>query len=427
MSEMIDPFIKSLDQVAAPKDAPSWLAKLRNDGAESYRARELPHVKLEAWKYTNLKALKSAEISLAERLELNELPNSVPEIDAYRIVLVNGRFDACLSDLADLPGKLVVKGLAQAIAEGDVTGIGELFGQEDALVSLSDALLDDGAYIALGRGVMLEKPIHLVSIASGGEGESFKAVQPRILIDVADGANGVLLESHVSDGAAITVPVTEIKIAERAHLGHYKQQIEGAESFHLATTAAHVAEGAEYDSFVLQLGARVARSDVRCEIAGSHADIRVNGAYHAGNGQHIDNTSFIDHAAPESNSAENFRGVMDGDGRGVFQGKILVRQIAQQTDGQQMNRALLLSPKAEIDSKPELEIYADDVKCSHGATTGDMDEDQLFYLKARGIDDATARQMLIQAFLFEVLEDIQYEPARDLFHQAIADKLGEIE
>ncbi|RED52339.1 Fe-S cluster assembly protein SufD [Aestuariispira insulae] len=423
MSEMIDPFIKALDQVE--QTGPAWLDALRKQGAQDYRTLALPHVKLEQWKYTNLKDLRGAEIAAADAALLDALPATLPDLDAYRLVLVNGRFDADLSDLGGLSDKALVKGLEQALEDGDIETLGGGF-EDAALVSLSDALLRDGAFIRIKRGHMLDKPIHLVILSVGSD--KLTASHPRIVIDMQDGASATVIETHMgaNDSAVVSLPVSEVTVAEKARLGHYKQQLDNAQSYHLAHSAVTVAEGATYDSFVLQLGGKLARCDVRCLIDGAHADVRVNGAYHAGNGQHVDNTSFIDHAAPDAKSAENFRGVLDGDGRGVFQGKILVRQIAQGTDGQQMNRALLLSEKAEIDSKPELEIYADDVKCSHGATAGDMDEDQLFYLMARGIDADTARKLLIQAFLFDVLNEIDYAPAREIFHDAIAAKLGEI-
>ena len=424
MSEMIDPFIKSLDQVDAT--GPAWLTDLRAKGAATYRTSHLPTVKLEAWKYTNLKGLHGAEVAPAGDVSLAELPVALPRIDAYRLVLVNGRYDAGLSDLEGLSAKATVKSLMQALEDGDIDGLhGDYDGE--ALVALNNALMQDGAFIRIGRGHMLDKPIHLVSLTVGTE--KLTASHPRLVIDMQDGAQAVVIETHMGANAngAVSLPVSEITLAERAHLGHYKQQLENAESYHLAHSSVSAATGATYDGFILQLGAKLARCEVKCLINGDHADVRVNGGYHAGGGQHVDNTSFIDHAAPDARSAENFRGVLDGDGRGVFQGKILVRQVAQGTDGQQMNRALLLSEKAEIDSKPELEIYADDVKCSHGATAGDMDENQLFYLMARGIDEDTARKLLIQAFLFDVLNEMEYAAARDIFHDAIAAKLGEIE
>ena len=220
--------------------------------------------------------------------------------------------------------------------------------------------------------------------------------------------------------------VTEVLVEQGANLGHYKLQQEAESAYHLSTTAVKLADKAVYDSFVLQLGGCLARSDVRCLVDGSHAEARINGAYHGGEGQHIDNTTFIDHARPDSQSREIYKGVLDGNGRGVFQGKILVRQAAQRTDGHQLNRALLLSRKAELDSKPELEIYADDVKCSHGATSGDLNEDQLFYLQARGIDEDKARKILVQAFMFDVLGEIQNPAVREIFHDAIGEKLGDI-
>lgn len=435
MSDVIDPFIRGFGNtpVKLPLAEVPWLADRRTLAKDAYCLMGLPTVKQEAWKYTNLKDLRKLDWRQVDSVDVvvpDSLPATVPSIDAYRIVLVNGRFNPGLSEIDGLPAKVKLGGLAQAIEDAPdafVDRIGSLLTDiDEAVLALNAAYLADGFYLEIGRGVVLDKPIHLVSLAVSGD--TALAFHPRNLIVAGEGSITTVMETHVGTGTGATLSnhVTEVLVEEGANLGHYKLQDEAAGAYHLSTTAVKLKDKAVYDSFVLQLGAGLARSDVRCLVDGSHAEARINGAYHGGEGQHIDNTTFIDHAKPDSQSREIYKGVLDGNGRGVFQGKILVRQTAQRTDGHQLNRALLLSRKAELDSKPELEIYADDVKCSHGATSGDLNEDQLFYLQARGIDEDKARKILVQAFMFDVLGEIQNPTVRDIFHDAIGEKLGDI-
>ena len=214
----------------------------------------------------------------------------------------------------------------------------------------------------------------------------------------------------------------EISVNGGAVLNHYKLQNEGSEVFHVATNLVRLADGAVYDNFVLQVGAKLARNEIRA-VLGERVECRLNGAYLAGGEQHIDNTTFIDHAAPNSSSREVYKGVLDESARGVFQGKILVRQGSQKTDGHQLNKTLLLSPGTEIDTKPELEIYADDVKCSHGATTGELEEEPLFYLRARGVGEVEARKMLTLAFAADVLAKIEQPALKSYLEHCVSDLL----
>ena len=230
-----------------------------------------------------------------------------------------------------------------------------------------------------------------------------------------------MIEHHVGLGIGATFAnhVAEAYVGEGAILRHYKVQREGAEAFHLSNSVAKVGKDACYDNFILTTGARLARNEVRVAL-GLGSSCNVNGAYMIGGHQHCDTTTVIEHREPHCTSREVYKGVIDDTARAVFQGKILVRHGAQKTDGYQQNRALLLSDTAEIDAKPELEIYADDVKCSHGATAGELDDEALFYLRARGIDKETARGLLIGAFLAEALEEIPEESVREAFQGIIA-------
>ena len=254
---------------------------------------------------------------------------------------------------------------------------------------------------------------------AGSEPVSF---HPRHLIVVGVGSVATIVESHVGDGTYFTNSVNEISVGDGAVLNHYKLQNDGSEAYHLAANLVRIGDRAVYDSFVLQVGGKLARNEVRTEL-GERVECRLNGAYLGRGEQHIDNTTFVDHAAPNSSSREVYKGVLDESARGVFQGKILVRQDSQKTDGHQLNKTLLLSQGTEIDSKPELEIYADDVKCSHGATTGELEEEQLFYLRARGINLEMARGMLVAAFVGEALAEMQVDAPRAAFQAVVDDWL----
>jgi Fe-S cluster assembly protein SufD len=272
--------------------------------------------------------------------------------------------------------------------------------------ALNAAFAVDGYVLHIAPDTRNEAPIEILWIGSGADKPP--VYHPRNLVVLGRSAHATIIEHHVGlcIGSYFSDSVTEISLAEGALLRHCKVQEESREAFHIATTGAHLAEGAHYDSFVFSLGGRLARNEIHVALNGRRANCRLNGAYLGRGEQIVDHTTFIDHITPETTSKELYKGVLDGRARGVFQGKIVVRPGAQKTDGQQMNRALLLSDKAEINSKPELEINADDVKCSHGATAGELDDASLFYLRSRGIPEAEARRLLVEAFLGEVVDAV---------------------
>ncbi|MBT5265105.1 MAG: Fe-S cluster assembly protein SufD [Rhodospirillaceae bacterium] len=369
----------------------------------------LPTPRVESWKYTDLKALARLNPVLADAnsgQSITAVPTgTLPEIEAAQIVLTNGELRPDLSDLTALPEGVTVE-------ETDAPAPPE-FWREDALVGLAPGT---AIAIRVAKGVEASKPLHVISIASGDA----MAIRPSVTVSLGEAAQLVLIESHIGDGTYFTNVTANVTLARAAALGHYKLQADGRSAFHIARTALTLGDNTEYDGFRLSTGGTLARDEIRATLDGSHIEARLNGAYMAGDGQHIDTTSFIDHAKPECRSHQVFKGVLDAGGRGVFQGKILVRPDAQKTDGYQMNRALMLSPDAEIDSKPELEIYADDVKCSHGATIGELEENQLFYLMARGIPRDRARHLLIEAYLADAVEHVGHEPTRAAFQKTIS-------
>ena len=368
---------------------------LRAAAAQAFRAQGLPGAargrRVEAWKYTSLQALggmsfRAGNAALAPRDGL---------------VFVDGQFQS---------------GAAPHFARfADQPDFGELsWPDRDPMVALNTMLAEDGASLTIpanhDAGV-----VHLLH--TGIDGTSS---HPRHMIRLGAGARLTLIEIATGEGNYLHNPVTEIHIADGAVLTHVRVQTESTAAFHMATLYAAIAAGGTYDGFTLNTGGRITRTEIHVLLDGPGAVAHMNGAQLLSGTQHADFTSVVRHAAPKGTSRQTVKNVLAGRSRGVFQGRIEVARGAQGTDGYQMNRALLLSPDAEIDTKPELEIFADDVKCSHGATVGELDAGQLFYLRSRGIPDQEARSILVRAFLAEALDPVTNETARTLLETEVA-------
>lgn len=359
----------------------------RDTAAAWLRAHGLPGARDEAWKYTSLRALADfapSDVSApaATLPALGELEG------APRLVFVNGVFAPHLSTAPRPPAPA---------APPPPT---------DALLALNTLLSEDGAHISIeaARDAGLLLLIHL--------GEPGAAASPRHVLHIAAGARLTLFEIAAGAGAYLHNAVTHVTLGPGAHLTHARLQTESPEALHFATVTAEIAEGAAYDGFTLSLGAALARATIRAHLVGPGAHAALNAAQRLGARQHGDITTVVRHAAPDGTSRQTVKNVLDGHARAVFQGRIEVAQAAQRTDGYQMNQVLLLADTAEIDSKPELEIFADDVKCSHGATVGALDAEQLFYLLSRGIPRAEARAILVRAFLEDALGAVADERLR---------------
>ena len=401
-----------------------WLATLRRGALARYGQLGLPGPRTEAWKFTNLNRLTAldfvaSDAALPDRLPA--LPVGFADLDSARVVLVDGAMAPTLSDTAPEGVEIVEVAADGANAPGWVSEtLGTIADHgEHPFAALNTGSFGRALAIRVARGAMPEQPIHLVHLSTGGSPATIS--HPRVLVVVDEGASVDLVETHIGSGAYLRNSVTEVVVGRDARVGHYKLQADGADAFHVAMTAVRAEASSTYDNFALSTGARLARNEVRATLAGRHIDYRVNGGYLATGEQHLDTTTFIDHAEPDCASHELYKGVLADRARGVFQGKILVRPDAQKTDGYQMNRALLLSREAEVNSKPELEIYADDVKCSHGATVGELEDDQLFYLMARGISRERARAILVAAYVDEAVDQISREPVREAFRATAAD------
>ena len=371
----------------------------------------LPSTQNETWKFTNLKGLANTAFEGAGPVQLNaeDVAALVPfDGDTYQLVIVNGRLVAALGDeLSDVPG------ISISIMTSSDDGMADSDGQLLPLAAMNQALPGDHLKIHLASGTRLDQPLRIVFVATPGDVPV--AWHPRLTIELDEGAEATVIEQHVAtgDGRYWSNLVVSASLQRDSILRHYRIQTEGSGAWHTACTLAGLEENSTYDNFVLSTGAALARNEIHMALRGEGAVGHLNGGYLLDGEQHGDTTSVIDHLAPGCASRESYRGVLDGKSRGVFQGKVIVARHAQKSDGEQMSRTLLLSRDAEVNAKPELEIYADDVKCSHGATVGELEDEQLFYLRARGISLDSARNLLIDGFMSEQLELVGDEHVRE--------------
>ncbi len=351
---------------------------------------------------------------------LDTVPSLLPDPGGHpRLVFVNGHIRPNFWIKGDLPDGVhleCLRDVPETRPDWFRERLGALAGRdESSLVQLNTAMMDTGFVLRVEKGVRVNTPIEVVFV--GGLTDLPVAYSPRNLIVLEKGAEATVVQHHVGlgVGAYFANSVSEIDIGEGAILNNYVVQAEAKDATHLSTVHVRVARDATYESFNLALGGRLSRNEVNVRLEGEGAHASLNGAFLMRGSEHCDNTTQIDHLVPHTTSREVFKGVLDDQSRAVFQGRIVVHKDAQKTDGYQLCKTLLLSTGAEIDAKPELEIYADDVKCSHGATTGQMDETALFYLRSRGVPEALARNMLVQSFLGEALEEIKSEEVRQAF------------
>ena len=377
---------------------------VRARAAAILRARGLPR-REEGFKYTNLRPI--ADIAWQEPLvALSEYDDAEPVLPGPALVFQDGRFQHGLSRL---PTRFEARSFRDdpemaSPAEGDaVAALNALLAEDGAVLDVP-AGVDGGVLLLENRG------------SSTGRPSSF---HPRHRVRLGAGARLALVEIATGEGGYLHAPLFEVEVEAGAHLQHVRVQREAAEAFHLARIQATMAAGATYDAFTLGLGARLARTELRARLAGEGANVHLNAAQLLGGAQHGDVATVVRHDAPGCASRQTVKNVLTGRARGVFAGRIEVARPAQKTDGYQMSQALLLSPDAEVDVKPELEIYADDVKCSHGATVGELSADALFYLRSRGVPEGEARGILVRAFLVDALDQIAVEQARPLLDAAV--------
>ena len=383
------------------------IRQLRAASFDRFMTLGFPGPKTEAWKYTPVGRLARAEFELAPAVGLARAAIEPYLVAGARhLVFVDGHFSADLSDAESADRHATIGSLAGALERGDPAVVAALpeSDQARAFSALNDALAADGCLIRLGEGVALDQPIQVLFVCTDHDRPVL--INPRNVVLVGDGARLDLIESHVVLGGSQSLAnlVNQVVVGRGAELRHDRLQIGAADGTMIGKTHYAISADARLTQTLATLGGALVRNEIRAVLQGSGIEAAFNGMYFARERQHVDNNILIDHAAPGSLSDQFYKGILDGQARAVFAGKIVVRRPAQKTNAYQANNNLLLSPDAEIDTKPELEIFADDVKCSHGATAGELDERELFYLRSRGLDPATARSVLTFAFAGAVLE-----------------------
>jgi Fe-S cluster assembly protein SufD len=387
----------------------------------------LPHRRVEEWKYTDLRALMRDAKPLAvppdaaAKAQAKTAGAVLGDVEARRLVFVDGAFVAELSDVGNLERGLAISSLAQALSNGDpelTAHLGKVAPVSDVAVALNTALMGDGAVIRIFAGATIARPIHLLFVAS----EKPAATFTRSLVVVEQGARAMLIESHEGPaGSDYQVnAAVEFFVGDNAHVDHVKLIGEGADALHVSTLAAAIGAKARFNTFTFTAGGAVVRNQLFLRFDGEDTVAGIRGATLLKGRQHADTTLVADHVAARCQSREMFKTVLDDEAHGVFQGRIIVRPHAQKTDARMMTRALLLSERAEADNKPELEIFADDVQCGHGATTGALDDELKFYLMARGIPEPEAEALLIRAFLGEAIDGIEHAGLREALLDAVA-------
>jgi Fe-S cluster assembly protein SufD len=429
-----EPHRAAFERLIEPAAArqPAWLATLRRAAIDRFGALGFPTVQDEDWRFTNVAPIAK----LPFRPVLGGSAASVPpavldgfafaRLAACRLVFVNGHFAPALSHRARLPEGVVVGSLAEVLARQPdrlEPHLGRYARLDDGFAALNGAFFQDGACVLVPDGQAVETPIHLLFVTTAQEPGT--TILPRNLIVAGAGSRLTVVESAVSlaAGRVLTSAVTELVVGDGARVEHLKFQDESAQAYHVATLHAHVGHAANAIAHSFALGARLARNNIQATLAGEGLECVLNGLYLTRGDQLADHHMIVEHAQPNCASHEYFNGILDDCSKGVFHGRILVRPLAQKTDAKQTNKNLLLSDEATANTKPQLEIYADDVRCTHGATIGQMDDDSIFYLRARGIGLATARRMLMHAFAGEIIERVRCEPVREELDRLVWDRL----
>jgi Fe-S cluster assembly protein SufD len=410
--------------------APPWLRDLRERGIARFGELGFPTTKQEEWRLTSVAPIAQGAFRLAGATPVSPPASAIApfllgDATPYRLVFVNGHWNAGLSAIGELPPGVRVTSLAEALGR-DPALERELLqaNLQSALPSLNTAFLADGAYVHVSAGVRLDSPLQLLFFTVPGADPV--VTHPRTLVVVERQARVAIVETYAGagEGTYWTNAVTDVVAAEGARVDWHRVQREGPRAYHTATTQTRQARDSIVHVHTVALGAALARHDVRLTLEGEGGYGILNGLYLLDGAQHVDHHTWIDHAAPHCETHEYFNGVLDGEAHSVFNGRIIVRPDAQRTDSKQTNNNLLLSATAHADSQPQLEIYADDVKCTHGSTTGPLDERAMFYLKTRGLDTDSARRLLTYGFASEILERMDVAPLRARLDALVRERAG---
>jgi Fe-S cluster assembly protein SufD len=418
---------------AASGAQPAWLSPLRNAALATFSELGFPTLRDEDWRFTNVAPIAALPFQPAHAVAVNSAESKLLSEAAFaklpgcRLVFVNGFFSQKLSHLEKIPNGARVESLSAALAK-DSALIEKHLGKyarstDNAFAALNQAFFADGTFIFIPAGVEITEPIQLIYISSAKQ--NCETSQPRNLIIAGANSKATIVESYLSTGSAasFTNAVTEIVAGDNATIEHVKLQDETANAYHMATIAGEFGRASNVNVHSFALGAKLSRNNIRTKLAGEGLECILNGLYLTHDEQIADHHMFVEHAQPHCASHEYFNGILDDKSKGVFHGRIYVHPIAQKTDAKQTNKNLLLSDDATADTKPQLEIYADDVKCTHGATIGQLNSESIFYLRARGIPENVARRMLIHAFAGEIVERVKCVPVREELDKLVWDRL----
>lgn len=411
---------------------PAWVQSIRRDALGRFRELGFPTVREEQWKYTSVRRIEDANFDLAPSHALPRIKKerigqlSTCPLRWYRLVFVNGMYSKELSDVSDLPRAFHIRTIREGMRT-EPEMIEHYLAQRatydgNGFTALNTAFIQDGVFVYIPDGEELEKPLELVFLTYSGNGNIMS--QPRNLILFGKSSRATLVESYYSfsDQRYFTNVVTEVVLGEGAMCDYLRFQRESRLAFHISTTQVEVGRNSTFSSVVVDVGGKLVRNNLNVELVEEGAECDLNGLYLTSDDQHVDNHTLIEHPKPNGTSHQLYKGILDGSSTAVFGGKIFVHQDAQKTNAHQTNKNLLLSEHATADTKPQLEIFADDVKCTHGAAVGQIDDDSIFYLKSRGLPDAKARQIFSYGFANEVLERIKVPSLRAELNKIVLDQ-----
>ena len=425
--------VEKFSQFESASPQPKWLLPVRKAGLAGFAELGFPKLSDEDWRFTNVAPIAQLPFQLAREAVVNGAESKLidesafAKLSGHRLVFMNGFFSAKLSSIKPVSSGVRIENLSAALAK-DSALVEKHLGKyahtaNNTFAALNQAFFTDGAFIFVPAGVEVAEPVQLIYISSAKQ--NGEVILPRNLIIAEAHSKLTVLESYISTGnvAYFTNAVTEILAGGSAVVEHIKLQDEAADAFHIATIAGEFGRASNVTVHSFALGAKLSRTNIRTKLAGEGLECILNGLYLTKDEQLADHHMIVEHAQPHCASHEYFNGILDDKSKGVFHGRIYVHPIAQKTDAKQTNKNLLLSDDATADTKPQLEIYADDVKCTHGATIGQLNDESIFYLRSRGIGTDTARQMLIHAFAGEIIERIKCEPAREVIDTLVWDRL----
>jgi Fe-S cluster assembly protein SufD len=431
MNETIQHYLADFKQLQNIKKD-DWFSKQRQSAFNIFQESGFPSTKKENWKYTDVKPIAK---NLFSNIANGNIVINDDEIDAIlfkelecvELIFVNGAYSEKYSNIKNLPNELTIKNMANALVDDEDFLKKHLsqYANDDSssFTALNTAFIQDGAYINVPSDLILERPISITYISKGNS--NVFATHPRNLIFMGENSKATIIENYIGidDTNYFTNAVTETSLSQGASLEHYKIQQESSNAFHIGNLNTSQDKDSRFESHSISIGGALVRNDINAQLNEEGAEITMNGLYMTDNAQHIDNHTRVDHFKPYTQSNQNYRGVLNGKSRGVFNGKVVVHPQAQKIEAYQNNANLLLSDDAEIDTKPELEIYADDVKCNHGATIGQLDNDMLFYLRSRAVDEQTARSLLTYAFADEIINNISFQSIKNKLEHLIIGRL----